>query len=113
MITPDHGCTDETSRQLILEPDFMFYMPNDFTPNADGVNDVFRGIGEGIKSETYQMSIFDLWGELIYYTEDIEYPWEGTYKGLAVEMSVYVWKIRFFDLNGESHNLYGHVSLVR
>ena len=42
MITTDHGCTDETSRQLIVEPDFIFDVPNAFTPNADDVNDVLE-----------------------------------------------------------------------
>ena len=113
VVTTNHGCTDETSRQLIVEPDFMFYVPNAFTPNEDGKNDGFRGYGEGIKWETYEMSIFNRWGELIYYTEDINDPWDGSYKDKQVEVSVYVWKIRFYDVNGESHNFYGHVSLVR
>ncbi len=112
-VTTDHGCTDQTSRELIVEPDFMFYVPNAFTPNENGVNDGFRGYGEGIKWETYQMSIFDRWGELIYYTEDINDPWDGTYKGKQVEVAVYVWKIRFYDINGDDHDYYGHVTLVR
>jgi gliding motility-associated-like protein len=113
LVTTDHGCTDETSRELIVEPDFMFYVPNAFTPNSNGINDGFRGYGEGIKWDTYQMSIFDRWGELIYYTEDINDPWDGTYRGLQVEVSVYVWKIRFYDINGDDHDYYGHVTLVR
>lgn len=112
-VTTDHGCIDQTARTLIVEPDFMFYVPNAFTPNENGVNDGFRGYGEGIQWDTYQMSIFDRWGELIYYTEDINDPWDGTYKGRQVEVSVYVWKIRFYDVNGDDHDYYGHVTLVR
>ncbi|MGB0368883.1 MAG: T9SS type B sorting domain-containing protein, partial [Flavobacteriales bacterium] len=63
--------------------------------------------------DTYEMSIYNRWGELIYYTGDINDPWDGTFKGHEVEMAVYVWKIRFNDLNNQSHNFYGHVSLVR
>jgi gliding motility-associated-like protein len=113
LVTTDKGCTDETMRQLIVEPDFMFYVPNAFSPNDDGRNDFFRGYGEGINWDTYQMSIFDRWGELIYYTENIDKPWDGTYKEAPVEVSVYVWKIRFYDVKGESHDYYGHVTLVR
>ena len=113
VVTTDHGCTDETSRQLIVEPDFMFYVPNAFTPNNDGRNDHFRGYGQGINWDTYQMSIFDRWGELIYYTENIDEPWDGTYRDLPVEVAVYVWKIRFYDVNGDDHDYYGHVTLVR
>lgn len=112
-VTSVDGCTDIAQRQLIVEPDFMFYIPNAFTPNNDGRNDAFRGYGEGIKWDTYEMSIFDRWGELIYYTGDIEDPWDGTYKDKQVEMSVYVWKVRFIDINGDDHDYYGHVTLVR
>jgi gliding motility-associated-like protein len=112
-VITDKGCVDQTIRQLIVEPDFMFYVPNAFTPNVDGRNDGFRGYGEGIKWETYEMSIFTRWGQLIYYTEDINDPWDGTYLGRQVEVAVYVWKISFYDINGESHDYYGHVTLVR
>jgi gliding motility-associated-like protein len=112
-VTTDHGCIDETARTLIIEPDFMFYVPNAFTPNENGVNDGFRGYGEGIKWDTYQMSIFNRWGELIYHTEEISNPWDGSYKGLQVEASVYIWKIRFYDIYGDNHDYYGHVTLVR
>lgn len=59
------------------------------------------------------MSIFNRWGELIYYTENINAPWDGTFKGAPVEVAVFVWKIKFNDINGQSHGLYGHVTLVR
>jgi gliding motility-associated-like protein len=113
MVTTVHGCTDEVSRQLIVEPDFMFYVPNAFTPNDNGRNDGFRGYGEGVDWSTYQMSIFDRWGELIYYTENIDEPWDGTYKGAPVELAVYVWKIELVDLKGNDHDYFGHVTLLR
>lgn len=108
-----HGCVDETERQLIVEPDVMFYVPNAFSPNNDGRNDVFRGYGEGINWDTYEMWIYDRWGEMIYYTADINDPWLGIYKGKAVELAVYVWKIRFYDVKGEPHDHSGHVTLLR
>lgn len=113
IVTTDHGCTDETARIVVVEPDFMFYVPNAFTPNENGLNDGFRGYGEGIDWSTYEMSIFDRWGELIYYTEDIDDPWDGTYRGAPVELAVYVWKIEFLDVKGNDHSYYGHVTLVR
>lgn len=112
-VTTVHGCTDETERQLIVEPDFMFYVPNAFSPNDDGRNDVFQGYGEGINWDTYEMWIYDRWGEMIYYTADINDPWLGIYKGKEVEMGVFVWKIRFYDVKGEAHDYFGHVTLIR
>jgi len=113
LVTTVHGCTDEVSRQVIIEPDFMFYVPNAFTPNNNGRNDGFRGYGEGVDWDTYQMSIFDRWGELIYYTENIDEPWDGTYKGAPVELAVYVWKIELSDVKGNQHDYFGHVTLLR
>ena len=112
-VTTVDGCTDIAQRQLIVEPDYMFYIPNAFSPNGNGKNDAFRGYGEGIQWDTYEMSIFDRWGELIYFTGDIEDPWDGTYMDREVEMSVYVWKVRFLDVNGDDHDFYGHVTLYR
>jgi gliding motility-associated-like protein len=113
LVTTIHGCTDETQRQLIVEPDFMFYVPNAFTPNSDDRNDNFRGYGEGVNWDTYQMSIFNRWGELIYYTENIDEPWDGTFRGAPVELAVYVWKINLEDVKGNEHDYFGHVSVVR
>ena len=112
-VTTDKGCSDATVRELIVEPDFMFYVPNAFTPNDDGRNDYFRGYGEGVDWDTYQMSIFNRWGELIYYTENVEEPWRGIYKGRDVEVAVYTWKISLNDFKGEKHDYIGHVSVVR
>ncbi|MBI1288163.1 MAG: T9SS type B sorting domain-containing protein [Flavobacteriales bacterium] len=113
LVTTIHGCTDEAVGQVIIEPDFMFYAPNAFTPNENGKNDGFRGYGEGIDWDTYKMSIFDRWGELIYYTEDINDPWDGTYKGAPVQMAVYVWRIKLNDVKGNDHSYIGHVTLLR
>lgn len=112
-VITDKGCTDITSRTVTIEPDFMFYVPNAFSPNSDGRNDVFRGYGEGVDWDNYQMSIFDRWGELIYYTEDRDSPWLGIYKGYPVEVGVYVWKIKLKDYKGNDHDYFGHVTLVR
>lgn len=112
-VTTVHGCTDYTERQVVIEPDFMFYVPNAYTPNSDLKNDGFRGYGEGVDWSTYQMSIFNRWGELIYYTENIDKPWNGLYKGAPVEVAVYAYKIKLSDLKGNEHTYIGHVTVVR
>jgi gliding motility-associated-like protein len=112
-VTTDMGCEDETTREVTIEPDFMFYVPNSFTPNGDGQNDYFRGYGEGIKWETYELSVYNRWGEEIFVTNDVENPWRGWFKSFEAEAGVYVWKIRLYDQKGESHIYRGHVTLVR
>jgi gliding motility-associated-like protein len=108
-----HGCTDDVSHVVEIEPDFMFYIPNTFTPNNDGRNDYFRPYGEGVKWETFEMTIYTRWGEEIFHTGDIENPWRGWYKDREVEVGVYVYMIRIFDQNGEQHTYRDHVTLMR
>jgi len=112
-VVTEHGCEDETSRQIEIEPDFMFYVPNAFSPNADRRNDSFRGYGEGVDWDTYQMSIFNRWGEEIFYTNDISKEWDGKFKGAEVANETYVWMIKLFDLKGNEHAYRGHVTVVK
>lgn len=112
-VTTVDGCEDDTQRQIIIEPDFMFYVPNSFTPNDDGKNDYFRGYGEGVDWDTYELYIYNRWGEEIFITRDIETPWRGWFKNAEVEAGVYVWMIRIYDLKGEQHTYRGHVTLLR
>lgn len=112
-VTTSNGCEDNTRKQLEIDPDVMFYIPNSFTPNSDGRNDYFRPYGEGVKWDSFEMFIYDRWGEEIYYTADIETPWNGWYKDREVEVGVYVYLIRIYDQNGERHTYRGGVTLLR
>ena len=112
-VVTDHGCEDFVRRQVIIDPDFMFYVPNTFTPNNDGRNDEFRGYGLGVKWDTYTLWVYNRWGEEIFYSNDIEHPWDGVYKGMQAPDEVYVWKIELYDLVGEHHIYRGRVTLLR
>ena len=108
-----NGCEDETYLEIEVEPEFTFYIPNAFTPNGDRHNNFFRGYGEGVNWDTYSMSITNRWGEMIYQTNSIDSPWDGSFKGQEVELGVYVYEISFYDITGDDHYYYGHVKLVR
>jgi gliding motility-associated-like protein len=112
-VTTINGCTDVTTRELVIEPDFTFYIPNAFTPNNDRDNEGFRPYGEGVDWSTLKLSIYTRWGELIYYTADIDSPWDGSYKGAQVDSGVFVYRIEITDLKGGLHEYTGHVTLVR
>jgi gliding motility-associated-like protein len=112
-VTTVHGCTDMTQRELLIEPDFTFYIPNAFTPNNNRKNEAFRPYGEGVDWTSLQFYIYTRWGEQIYYTADIESPWDGTFKGSPVESGVYVYRIDINDLKGEGHSYKGKVILLR
>ncbi|HLF46509.1 MAG TPA: gliding motility-associated C-terminal domain-containing protein, partial [Chitinophagaceae bacterium] len=91
------------------------YIPNCFTPNGDGVNDVFMPDGYGIDEQQFEMWIFDRWGNMIYYTEDLHKGWNGKAnngKEIA-QIDTYVYKVRCKDVMGNRHTFIGKVSLVK
>ncbi len=108
-----YGCKDTTSRLVEIGPSYTFYIPNAFTPNDDGINDIFTGKGIGVK--TYKMWIYDRWGEMICYTEDIVKGWNGTVKGnhIDTKSDVYQYKVLVTDLSNKLHEYVGHVSLIK
>ena len=109
-----YGCTDDTTITIEVQPEFTFYIPNAFTPNNDGINDVFFGTGIGIAK--YEMWIFDRWGNLIFTCTDINQTWDGTVQkagGELCQIDTYVWKVAITDVFDKKHKYIGHVSLIR
>lgn len=113
-VTNNYGCVDDTTMDVIVEPEFTFYIPNAFTPNGDGLNDYF--IGQGIGIAQYEMWIFDRWGNLIFHCTDMNQAWDGTVQGSSGELcqiDTYVWKVSLTDDFAKRHKYVGHVSLIR
>ena len=110
----DKGCMDTVMHHVEITPDYAIYIPNAFTPDENGLNDVFQPKGVGIDEENYVMYIFDRWGELIFTSDNFRKGWDGTVKGStkAVEDGVYVYKIIVRDLGGNEHKYVGHVTLL-
>jgi len=114
IVTNQYGCVDDTTIEIIVIPEFTFYIPNAFTPNNDGINDVFFGQGIGIAK--YEMWIFDRWGNLIFTCTDINQTWDGTVQskgGELCQIDTYVWKVAITDVFDKKHKYIGHVSLIR
>jgi gliding motility-associated-like protein len=110
-VTTQYGCMDTISATIKIEPIFTFYIPNAFTPDADGINEEFFGDGEGFKE--YSMYIYDRWGELIFVSNDKDLHWDGTYQGKQVEQGVYVYYFYVLDWQKNDHQYRGHVTLMR
>jgi len=91
-----------------------FFIPNAFTPDGDGKNDYFMPVGFDADKYTYDMYIFNRWGEEIYQTTPGKGYWDGTDKqGRPVEQEgVYVWLIIFADKFGNVQTMHGHVTLL-
>ncbi|TNF32355.1 MAG: PKD domain-containing protein, partial [Bacteroidetes bacterium] len=107
------GCQAVARGTVRVEPSFTFYVPNSFTPDRDGINDRFRGYGEGVNWDTYEIRVFTRWGEEIFYSNSIDLPWDATFKGSPVEVGVYVWTINVQEVSGRMHYYRGHVNVIR
>lgn len=109
------GCKDTIRRFVEITPDMAVFIPNAFTPDGNGTNDVFAPKGYGIKDEPYKMEIFDRWGELIFTSENFDKGWNGTVKGnnLIAQEGVYVYKIFVMDIMGNKKYFTGHVTLLK
>ena len=116
--TSSKNCADETTKMIEVKNIFNVFIPNSFTPNFDGLNDYFMPTfsKEGLDTRSFEMEIFDRWGHSIYHTKDSSTKgWDGSVqnKGEPLKSEVYVYKIKYKDMDGNSYNKMGHVSLVK
>jgi gliding motility-associated-like protein len=114
VVKNSNGCIDTLIKKIVVGEDYGIYVPNAFTPNGDGVNDVFQPKGFGITK--YELNIFDRWGEKVFSTKTFEEGWDGTIKGRtnkSIEEGSYSWLINVTNVYGKAHELKGHVTLMK
>jgi gliding motility-associated-like protein/uncharacterized delta-60 repeat protein len=105
----DNGCT--VSREAVIKVVTKLYMPSSFTPDGDGLNDVFR-IPPGTSLQLKEFAVFDRWGNKVFQTKDAGKGWNGTYEGKALPTGIYVFTISGND-NSKTVFLKGTVLLMR
>ena len=112
VVTNQHGCTDTTYGLQVINGFYAVYLPNTFTPNGDGKNDVFKVEGENIGLLNFSFEVYNRWGELIFYTDNPNIGWDGfdkDAKGL-VQNGVYLWKVTARDkVSGKINDYNGYV----
>jgi len=113
--TSGQGCKNSDA-VYILWAGKPFYIPNAFTPNGDGLNDVFGVIPRLDYVNQYRISIFNRWGQLLFESSDLNQGWDGTYQGEACPAGAYVYRIVYNDFGmgtQETKVMEGTVMLVR
>jgi gliding motility-associated-like protein len=90
-----------------------FYVPDAFSPNADGLNDIFRPVANEVND--FSMVIFDRWGKMLFETCDRMRGWDGTAKGVNCESGVYSYLIIYGTTQNPGNELkvYGTVTLLK
>ena len=99
------------SDDVTINYDPLIFVPNAFTPDGDDHNNTFFAVVNNVSE--FEMMIFNRWGELIFVSNSVDTHWDGTYAGEKSPDGIYVWKIKYTDLNGLSYDLIGHVALLR
>jgi gliding motility-associated-like protein len=112
-ITND-GCSASASSSVLIRDDFGFYIPNSFTPNGDGINDVFLPIFT-YSPDAYEFCIVDRWGSCIWQTTDPTQAWTGNaYNGAHyVRDGTYMWMMQYRDKSLEARTVQGYVCILR
>jgi gliding motility-associated-like protein len=110
-ITNIAGCEDIHEEVVIVNP---FYIPNAFTPNGDGVNDIFYYSGYDLDVTSYSMNIFNRWGQLVFSGAGENDNWKGeTSSGDSAPQGTYVYRLIIKTKGGKEHVFNGQVNLIR
>jgi len=106
------GCSHEVIHDINIYPEMTIYIPNAFTPNGDGVNDIFLVDAKSIAS--FRIKIFDRWGGVVFNSSDLEEGWKGMDSHNSyLSNGIYVYHISVYDKNGKLWVYNGEISLLR
>jgi gliding motility-associated-like protein len=111
-VTATNECGSASDQIVIALGICKLYMPNAFTPNNDGLNEVFR-VKDPSFIQAFSMVIYNRWGEVVFKTDDPHKGWDGKYKGLQQPEGNYIWQISLTTKDGEKVSAYGSVVLIR
>jgi len=98
-VIDDNGCLGSDSLVVIQQCPTQLYVPNAFSPNQDGTNDLFGVFGIDVIS--MELRVFDTWGELVFFSQSEDQLWDGTFKDDKVEQGTYVWTLSFEGYDGD------------
>jgi CHU_C Type IX secretion signal domain len=109
-----NGCNDQVILTVLAQDEFKVFIPNSFTPDADGINDVFQPIFSYPPLE-YEFMVFDRWGEPVFHSTDYLEPWTGGKDGgnHFVPDGAYTWLLKTKGYEADILTFQGHVVIVR
>jgi gliding motility-associated-like protein len=120
-LTNDFGCIYSDSVTVFVNPVRPVYIPNVFTPNGDGKNDIFQPFSNGSVRNIKSFKVFDRWGEQVFEAHDAPIQqnnfgtgtgWDGTFKGKPMNPGVFVYLIEFNFIDGSTEVYKGDMSLL-
>lgn len=108
------GCKTKVEETIKVEIEHVFYLPNAFTPNVNGINAEFGPIGENMEFESYQLIIVDGNGKTVFTSNNVDYKWNGKVNnvGEKVKPGFYLWEIKTIDQYENIQTKKGRVNLI-
>jgi gliding motility-associated-like protein len=113
IVTNEFDCTDTMSALVNVENEYAFFIPNSFTPNSDGMNEVYKA--EVVGAQSFELMIRDRWGNLVFYSTLPQLGWDGNdpKSGHPARSGVYVYQVKITDFVNEVHKYEGTLNLIR
>jgi gliding motility-associated-like protein len=112
IVTDAAGCVGSDTVFVKVYEGPAYYVPNAFSPNGDGLNDIFRPVPVGMVNTEF-FRVFNRYGEIIFETNKWMQGWDGNYKGRPQPVGTYVWVVKGTDRNGNITEAKGTVVLIR
>jgi gliding motility-associated-like protein len=107
-------CKDTIRSKVCVQNEYAFYAANAFTPNGDGLNDIWLPVGTDLDMRDYELLIFNRWGDLVFSTNTIGKGWDGTTVSNGnAQVDTYVWHVKLKDLQGTRYTYTGSLNLIR
>ena len=111
-VTLSNQCQTISDSIIITDRNCHFFFPSAFTPNGDGRNDIAHLVGDVGAVSNYKLSVFNRWGERVFFTNNVTKGWDGNYKNRKAELGTYYYQIQYTYL-GKKELLKGSLMLVR
>ncbi|HRG88868.1 MAG TPA: gliding motility-associated C-terminal domain-containing protein, partial [Chitinophagales bacterium] len=109
-----NGCRASDTVTVSVNSITDIFIPNAFSPNNDGNNDVFQLFGDVGTISFLDMKVFNRWGELVFESSKHNFEWDGTYKGETVPQGTYIYVAKIAFVNGYVRNdLKGSLTVIR
>jgi gliding motility-associated-like protein len=108
-VITEQGCEATIRKNIEVVEDFQIYVPTGFTPNNDGLNDIFKPVCTGYKLKGFDFRIYNRFGQEVFFTNNPEIGWDPQ----NVQSDTYIWKMTVRSLLNEDKMLEGHINIFR
>ena len=112
-VASDFGCADSTYQEVSIQNPFYFYVPNSFSPDGDGINELWQPVGTGVMEDNYECTVYDRWGRVVFHTNSLYQPWDGTEKGKELPVGSYIYFIRTYTMDLIPKEFLGTITILK